>query len=92
VPSTKGIPPRDISGDLSAESTTAHHPDRIDSGNVDLYTVTTATSRTTGPIKDKGLYRLTTHNGHDCVGDSGARRRGADVRTYNGKLPLHLPG
>ena len=53
----------DITGDLSAESTNGSIIlDRIDSGNVDLYTVNGNISYD-GAIKDKGLYRLTTHNG-----------------------------
>ena len=53
----------DISGDLSAESTNGSIIlDRIDSANADLYTVNGNISYD-GAIKDKGLYRLTTHNG-----------------------------
>ena len=59
----EGIRLADISGDLSAESTNGSIIlDRIDSGNVDLYTVNGNISYD-GPIKEKGLYRLTTHNG-----------------------------
>src|SRR5438132_1422192 len=57
----------DISGDLSAETTNGSIIlDRIDSGNVDLYTVNGNISYD-GPIKDKGIYRLTTHNGMIAV-------------------------
>ncbi len=50
----EGIHLADISGDLSAESTNGSIIlDRIDSGNVDLYTVNGNISYD-GPIKDKG--------------------------------------
>jgi DUF4097 and DUF4098 domain-containing protein YvlB len=53
----------DISGDLSAETTNGSIIlDRIDSANVDLYTVN-GNIAYDGPLKDKGVYRLTTHNG-----------------------------
>src|SRR5206468_3490371 len=59
----EGMHLSDISGDLSAETTNGSIVlDRIDSGNVDLYAVNGNISFD-GPIKDKGLYRLTTHNG-----------------------------
>src|SRR5919198_169286 len=52
-----------VGGDVSAETTNGSIIlDRIDSGNVDLYTVNGNISYD-GPIKDKGVYRLTTHNG-----------------------------
>src|SRR6185369_2497237 len=55
--------------------------DRIDSGNVDLYTVNGNISYD-GAIKDKGLYRLTTHNGLNAL---------LTVRTYNGGFRSTFP-
>src|SRR5437764_4238353 len=63
----EGMHLADISGDLSAETTNGSIIlDRVDSGNVDLYTVNGNISYD-GPIKDKGIYRLTTHNGMIAV-------------------------
>jgi hypothetical protein len=87
----EGIRLADISGDLSAESTNGSIMlDRIDSGNVDLYTVNGDISYD-GPIKDKGLYRLTTHNGLIAMGIP--ERVGAvlTVRTYNGSFRSTFP-
>jgi hypothetical protein len=87
----EGIRLADISGDLSAESTNGSIIlDRIDSGNVDLYTVNGNISYD-GPIKDKGLYRLTTHNG--LIAMAVPERVGAvlTVRTYNGSFRSTFP-
>jgi DUF4097 and DUF4098 domain-containing protein YvlB len=76
----------DVSADLSAESTNGSIIlDRVDSSNVDLYTVNGNISYD-GPIKDKGLYRLTTHNG--LIALPLAERANATVtaRTYNGGI------
>ena len=80
----EGIHLADISGDLSAESTNGSIIlDRIDSGNVDLYTVNGNISYD-GPIKDKGLYRLTTHNGLIAMPVPERVNVTLMVRTYNG--------
>src|SRR4051812_13335986 len=87
----EGIRLADISGDLSAESTNGSIIlDRIDSGNVDLYTVNGNISYD-GPIKEKGLYRLTTHNG--LIAMAIPERVGAvlTVRTYNGGFRSTFP-
>jgi DUF4097 and DUF4098 domain-containing protein YvlB len=84
----------DISGDLSAESTNGSIIlDRIDSGNVDLYTVNGNISYD-GPIKDKGLYRLTTHNGLIAMAIPERVNVALTVRTYNGgfKSTFQVPG
>ena len=76
----------DISGDLSAESTNGSIIlDRIDSGNVDLYTVNGNISYD-GAIKDKGLYRLTTHNGLIAMPIAEKANAALTVRTYNGGI------
>ena len=80
----EGIHLADISADLSAESTNGSIIlDRIDSGNVDLYTVNGNISYD-GPIRDKGLYRLTTHNGLIAMPIPEKVNATLMVRTYNG--------
>ena len=87
----EGIRLADISGDLSAESTNGSIIlDRIDSGNVDLYTVNGNISYD-GPIKDKGLYRLTTHNGLIAVAVPEKVNAALTVRTYNGGFRSTFP-
>ena len=81
----------DISGDLSAESTNGSIIlDRIDSANVDLYTVNGNISYD-GPIKDKGLYRLTTHNGLIAMPVPERVNATLTVRTYNGGVRSTFP-
>jgi DUF4097 and DUF4098 domain-containing protein YvlB len=81
----------DISGDLSAESTNGSIVlDRIDSGNVDLYTVNGNISYD-GAIKDKGLYRLTTHNGLIAMPIADKANAALTVRTYNGGFRSTFP-
>jgi DUF4097 and DUF4098 domain-containing protein YvlB len=81
----------DISGDLSAESTNGSITlDRIDSGNVDLYTVNGNISYD-GAIKEKGLYRLTTHNGLIAMPIADKANASLTVRTYNGSFRSTFP-
>jgi DUF4097 and DUF4098 domain-containing protein YvlB len=81
----------DINGDLTAESTNGSIIlDRIDSGNVDLYTVNGNISYD-GPIKDKGLYRLTTHNGLIAMPIADKANATLTVRTYNGGFRSTFP-
>ena len=90
----EGIHLADISADLSAESTNGSIIlDRIDSSNVDLYTVNGNISYD-GPIKDKGLYRLTTHNGLIAMPVADKANATVTVRTYNGGIrsTFTLPG
>ena len=81
----------DVSGDLSAESTNGSIIlDRIDSGNVDLYTVNGNISYD-GAMKDKGLYRLTTHNGLIAMPIADKANATLTVRTYNGGFRSTFP-
>src|SRR6266550_554272 len=81
----------DISGDLSAESTNGSIVlDRIDSSNVDLYTVNGNISYD-GAIKEKGLYRLTTHNGMIAMPIPDKTNATLTVRTYNGGFRSTFP-
>jgi DUF4097 and DUF4098 domain-containing protein YvlB len=87
----EGIRLADISGDLSAESTNGSIIlDRIDSANVDLYTVNGNISYD-GPLKDKGLYRLTTHNGLIAVPIAERANVTLVARTYNGSIRSTFP-
>ena len=81
----------DISGDLSAETTNGDIIlDRIDSANVDLYTVNGNVSYD-GPIKDKGVYRLTTHNGLIAMAMPEKANATLTVRTYTGGFRSSFP-
>jgi DUF4097 and DUF4098 domain-containing protein YvlB len=87
----EGIRLADISGDLSAESTNGSIIlDRIDANNVDLYTVNGNISYD-GPIKDKGLYRLTTHNGLIALPIAERANITLSARTYNGSIRSTFP-
>jgi len=81
----------DISGDVSAETTNGSivlH--RIESMNVDLYTVNGSISYD-GPIKDKGAYRLTTHNGTIGLAVADKTNATLSVRTYGGGFRSTFP-
>jgi DUF4097 and DUF4098 domain-containing protein YvlB len=81
----------DINGDLSAETTNGSILlDRVDSGNVDLYTVNGNISYD-GPIKDKGVYRLTTHNGMIAMPVAEKVNATITARTYNGGIRSSFP-
>src|SRR5262249_59604937 len=87
----EGMHLSDISGDLSAETTNGSIIlDRVDSSNVDLYTVNGNISYD-GPIKDKGVYRLTTHNGMIAVALPERVNATLMVRTYNGSFRSTFP-
>jgi len=87
----EGLRLADISGDLSAETTNGSIIlDRIDSGNVDLYTVNGNISYD-GPIKDKGVYRLTTHNGMIAMPVAERANATLMLRTYNGSIRSSFP-
>src|SRR4051812_32067035 len=82
----EGIRLVDVNGDLSAESTNGSIIlDRVDSSNADLYTVNGNISYD-GPIKDKGLYRLTTHNGMIAMPVPERVNATVTARTYNGGI------
>jgi len=90
----EGIRLADVNADLSAESTNGSIIlDRVDSSNVDLYTVNGNISYD-GPIKDKGLYRLTTHNGLIALPLPEKVNATVTARTYNGGIrsTFQLPG
>jgi DUF4097 and DUF4098 domain-containing protein YvlB len=81
----------DISGDVSAETTNGGITlDRIDSTNVDVYTVNGGISFD-GQIRDKGAYRLTTHNGTIALAVPEKANATFSVRTYNGGFRSSFP-
>jgi len=87
----EGIRLADINGDLSAESTNGSIIlDRIDATNVDLYTVNGNISYD-GPVKDRGLYRLTTHNGLIAMPIAERANVTLTARTYNGSVRATFP-
>jgi DUF4097 and DUF4098 domain-containing protein YvlB len=87
----EGIILADIAGDLMAETTNGSITlDRIDSANVDLYTVN-GTISYDGPIKDKGVYRLTTHNGQVAMPIPEKANVELTVRTYSGSFRSTFP-
>jgi len=90
----EGIHLADINADISADSTNGSILlDRIESSNVDLYTVNGNISYD-GAIKDKGLYRLTTHNGLIVMPVAERANAIVTLRTYNGGIrsTFQLPG
>src|SRR5713101_425916 len=87
----EGIHLADLSGDVAAETTNGSIVlDRVDSGNVDLYTVNGGISYD-GPIKDKGVYRLTTHNGLIAMAVPEKVNATLIIRTYNGRFQSSFP-
>ena len=87
----EGIQLADITGDVSAETINGSIIlKRIDSMNVDLYTVHGNISYD-GPIKDKGAYRLTTHNGSIGLAVPDKANATMSVRTYNGGFRSSFP-
>ncbi len=90
-----GIRLSDISGDIAAEATNGGITlERVDSINVDLYTVN-GSIFFDGPVRDKGVYRLTTHNGTVGLAIAENANAAVSVRTYNGgfrsTFPVSLP-
>jgi hypothetical protein len=87
----QGIHLADVAGDVTAETTNGSIiVDRADSANVDLYTVNGDLSYD-GPIKEKGIYRLTTHNGMVAVALAERVNAVLTVRTYNGSFRSTFP-
>jgi len=87
----EGMHLSDISGDLSAETTNGSIIlDRIDSANVNLYTVNGSISYD-GAIKERGVYRLTTHNGLVAMAIPEKVNATLMVRTYNGGFRSTFP-
>lgn len=87
----EGIRLADITGDVSAETTNGGIiMERIDSENVDVYAVN-GNVTFDGPIKDKGTYRLTTHNGTVSLAVPEKANLTLSGRTYNGGFRASFP-
>jgi DUF4097 and DUF4098 domain-containing protein YvlB len=87
----EGVQLADVAGDVSVESVNGDLTlDRIDSANVDLYTVN-GNIVYDGPIRDKGVYRMTTHNGLISVAVAESANATVTVRTYSGSFKSSFP-
>lgn len=87
----EGIRLSDVSGDVSVEATNGGIVlERVESTNVDLYTVNGGISYE-GPIRDAGVYRLTTHNGTIALALAEGANATVAVRTYNGSFRSTFP-
>jgi DUF4097 and DUF4098 domain-containing protein YvlB len=81
----------DVSGDLTAGTTNgAITLERIDSSNVDAYTVNDNISYD-GPIREKGVYRLTSHNGGISLAVPDRTNATMSIRTYQGGFRATFP-
>jgi len=81
----------DVSGDLTAGTTNgAITLERVDSSNVDAYTVNDNITYD-GPIRDKGVYRLTSHNGAISLAVPDRTNATMSIRTYNGGFRSSFP-
>ena len=81
----------DVSGDVTAGSTNGGIVlERIDTANLDAYTVNGGIAFD-GPIKDKGSYRLTTHNGLVSMAIADKVNATLRVRTYGGSFRSTFP-
>ena len=82
---------QDVSGDVTAGTTNGGiFLEQLDSSNVDLYTVNGNISYD-GPIKDKGAYRMTTHNGTIGLAVADKTNATLTVRTYTGSFRSSFP-
>jgi DUF4097 and DUF4098 domain-containing protein YvlB len=87
----EGIRLADITGDVSAETTNGGIVmERIDSENVDVYAVNGNVTYE-GPIREKGTYRLTTHNGTVSLAVPEKANLTLSGRTYNGSFRSSFP-
>jgi DUF4097 and DUF4098 domain-containing protein YvlB len=88
----QGIRLTAVSGDISAEAINGGIVlEHVDSSEADVSTINGRISYE-GTIKDKGAYRLSTHNGRIDMVLAEAANATVTVRTYNGELRSTLPG
>ena len=81
----------DVSGDVTAGTTNGSIVlERIDTSNLDAYTVN-GTISFDGAIKDKGSYRITTHNGEVSMALPEKVNATLRVRTYGGSFRSTFP-
>lgn len=87
----QGVRLVDVSGDIAVGTVNGSVTlERVDTANLDVSSVNGSISYD-GPIKDKGMYRLTTHNG--TVGLAIPEKANATirVRTYGGSFRSTFP-
>jgi DUF4097 and DUF4098 domain-containing protein YvlB len=88
---TRGIHVADVSGDVTAEALNGEIVlEHVDSASVDLSTINGPITYD-GSIKDKGTYRLTTHNGFIDVAIAEQANATMTVRTYRGDFRSSIP-
>jgi DUF4097 and DUF4098 domain-containing protein YvlB len=81
----------DITGDVTAETINGGITlERIDASSIDVSTVNGEISYD-GQIKDRGLYRLTSHNGPIDIALADRTNATVTVRTFNGEVTSTLP-
>jgi DUF4097 and DUF4098 domain-containing protein YvlB len=81
----------DVTGDISVGTTNGGIDlDRVDTANLDAYTVNGGIAFD-GPIKDRGIYRITTHNGLVSLAVPERVNATLSVRTYGGNFRSSFP-
>ncbi len=86
-----GIRMSDVSGDISISTNNGSIVlERMDAANLDAYTIN-GTISYDGPLKDRGSYRLTTHNGVVSMTVPEKTNATLLVRTYGGSFRSSFP-
>jgi DUF4097 and DUF4098 domain-containing protein YvlB len=81
----------DVSGEITVGTTNGGiQLDRVDTANLDAYTVNGGIAFD-GPIKDRGVYRITTHNGLISLAIPDRANATLSVRTYGGSFRSSFP-
>jgi hypothetical protein len=87
----EGVSATNVSGDVIAETVNGDVAlSRIQSASVDVSTVNGDVSYD-GPIKDNGIYQLTTHNGDIIMSVAENVNATISVRTFNGEFVAGFP-
>lgn len=81
----------DVSGEVVVGTTNGRIDlDRVDTANLEAYTVNGGIAYD-GPVKDRGLYRITTHNGLVSLAVPERANATLHVRTYGGSFRASFP-
>ena len=81
----------DVSGDITVGTTNGGiQLDRVDTANLDAYTVNGGIAFD-GQVKDRGVYRMTTHNGLISLAIPDRANATLSVRTYGGSFRSSFP-
>jgi DUF4097 and DUF4098 domain-containing protein YvlB len=81
----------DVSGEITVGTTNGGiQLDRVDTSNLDAYTVNGGIAFD-GPVKDRGVYRMTTHNGLISLAIPDRANATLSVRTYGGSFRSSFP-